>query len=86
MTIGWLVSKEFILQEYAGDEMKCNSMKFHQATTVSMKLKITCYVSRGIGEQPPITTEEKAKQGSDTWGEITWRYVLGNHQYFVPNE
>ena len=86
MTIGWLLSKEFILQEYAGDEMKCNSMKFHQATTVSVKLKITCYVSRGIGEQPPSITEEKAKQGSDTWGEITWRCVLGNHQYFEPNE
>lgn len=66
--------------------MKWNSMKFHQATIVSMKLKITCYVSRGIGEQPPVITEEKAKQGSDTWGETTWRCVLENRQYFEANE
>lgn len=48
--------------------MKWNSIKFHQATIVSVKLKATCYVSRGIGEQPSIITEEKAKQGSDTLG------------------
>lgn len=40
--------------------MECNSMKFYQATIMSMKLikiKSLGYVLRGIGEHSPIITE-----------------------------